>query len=47
MSEFNLGIVWGPTLIDSDHSPDPSDLTHQSKIVEAIILHNTQIFDME
>ncbi|KAI8904716.1 hypothetical protein EDD86DRAFT_277914 [Gorgonomyces haynaldii] len=47
MSEFNLGIVWGPTLIDSSSPPDPSELTLQSKVVETILLHYAQIFDTE
>lgn len=47
MSAANLGIVWGPTLIDFGGIPDPNDLTLQSKVVEIVILNAEDIFDVD
>jgi hypothetical protein len=47
MSETNLGIVWGPTLIDSQMPPDPTEMSYQSKVVELVITNYAQIFDMD
>ncbi|KAJ3325873.1 hypothetical protein HDV06_002258 [Boothiomyces sp. JEL0866] len=47
MSPANLGIVWGPTLIDSGGIPDPNDLKHQSKIIEIVISKFDHIFETD
>lgn len=47
MSETNLGIVFGPTLIDSQSPPDPTEMGYQSKVVELVICNYSQIFDMD
>jgi hypothetical protein len=46
MNEANLGIVWGPTLIDSG-KVDAVDLKFSSLVVEVIIANYDQIFDLE
>lgn len=43
MSECNLGIVWGPTLMDSQSAPDPTEMGYQSKIVELVICNYSQV----
>jgi hypothetical protein len=43
MSESNLGIVWGPTLIDSKLPPDPTEMGYQSKTIELIISNYAQV----
>ncbi|KAJ1341638.1 hypothetical protein BSLG_003750 [Batrachochytrium salamandrivorans] len=48
MSIGNLGIVWGPTLMDSpDSGADASDLKYQSKAIETIVANFDHIFDTE
>ncbi|KAJ3303333.1 hypothetical protein HDV03_003982 [Kappamyces sp. JEL0829] len=47
MSAANLGIVWGPTLLDSGLTPDASDLKYSSEVVELIISNVSQIFETE
>jgi hypothetical protein len=46
MNEANLGIVWGPTLIDSG-KVDTIDLKYSSMVIEIIISNYDQIFDIE
>lgn len=46
MSERNLGIVWGPTLLYSDHT-NPEDMSYQGKVVEELMYISTQIFEEE
>ena len=43
MSETNLGIVFGPTLCDSNLPPDPTEMNYQSKVVELIIINYRQM----
>ncbi|KAI8891900.1 hypothetical protein BC833DRAFT_613084 [Globomyces pollinis-pini] len=45
MNEVNLGIVWGPTLIDSGAGPDPMNMKYASRVVEVIISNFDHIFD--
>ncbi|KAH6599688.1 hypothetical protein BASA50_002824 [Batrachochytrium salamandrivorans] len=48
MSIGNLGIVWGPTLMDSpDSGADASDLKYQSKAIETIVANFDHIFDTD
>ncbi|KAL2913640.1 Rho GTPase-activating protein [Polyrhizophydium stewartii] len=48
MTITNLGIVWGPTLMDPpDATSDAMDLKFQSKVVETIVGNFEHIFDMD
>ncbi|KAI8855286.1 Rho GTPase activation protein [Chytridium lagenaria] len=46
MTTQNLSIVWGPTLMDSpDVNPDPTEIKHQSRVVETILCNFERIFE--
>ena len=45
MTASNLGIVFGPTLMDSGSTPNPSDFKYQSELVQFIIENCDQIFE--
>ena len=45
MNATNLGIVFGPTLMDSGSVPNPSEFKYQSELVQFIIENCDQIFE--
>ena len=45
MNASNLGIVFGPTLMDSGATPNPSEFKYQSELVQFIIENCDQIFE--
>ncbi|KAI8928247.1 hypothetical protein BC831DRAFT_449068 [Entophlyctis helioformis] len=48
MTVANLGIIWGPTLLDPpEQGMDPSDMKLQAKVVETIVNNYEQIFDTD
>jgi hypothetical protein len=47
MNESNLGIVWGPTLIDSGNKVDAGNFKYSSLVIEVIISNCDQIFDVD
>lgn len=47
MSGANLGIVWGPTLMDSGMVPDAVELGLAARVVEIIIMNVDHIFECE
>ncbi|KAJ8326575.1 Rho GTPase-activating protein [Batrachochytrium dendrobatidis] len=48
MTIGNLGIVWGPTLMDSpEPTADATDLKYQSRVIETIVGNYDHIFDTE
>lgn len=45
MGAQNLSLVWGPTLMNSHVPPPETELKLQSRVIETIITHFTQIFE--
>jgi hypothetical protein len=42
----NLGIIFGPTLLDYDSNGYSGDIKQQSKVVEIVLKHFEEIFEV-
>jgi Rho GTPase-activating protein RGD1 len=47
MSSGNLGIVWGPNLMDSGLKVDATDLQYSARVVEVIINNVDNLFEFD